>query len=101
MHFSKFKSFLAVFAVSAALVVTGLSQAKPGDGSPTTRLEVMKQKLETIRRSATSSASVLKEEAKDDKAAKEENKTNLDTPLNRLRSIEKEASQLQSEVNSL
>jgi outer membrane assembly lipoprotein YfiO len=101
MHFSKFKSFLAVFAVSAALVVTGLSQAKPGDGSPATRLEVMKQKLETIRRSATSSASVLKEEAKDDKAAKEENKTNLDTPLNRLRSIEKEASQLQSEVNSL
>jgi outer membrane assembly lipoprotein YfiO len=100
MYFSKAKDFLAILFVSAALVATGLSQAKPGDGSPTTRLEVMKQKLETIRRSATSSASVLKEEAKDDRTAKED-KTKLDTPLNRLRSIEKEASQLQSEVNSL
>lgn len=100
MNFSKVRSLFAVLSVCAALVVTGLSQAKPGDGSPTTRLEVMKQKLETIRRAAASSASVLKEETKDDKAAKED-KTNLDTPLNRLRTIEKEASRLQSEVNSL
>jgi outer membrane assembly lipoprotein YfiO len=100
MHFSKVKSFIAVLFVSAALVATGTSQTKPGEGSPTTRLEVMKQKLETIRRSAASSASVLKEEAKADKAAKED-KANLDTPLSRLRSIEKEASQLQSDVNSL
>ncbi|MEK7855081.1 MAG: hypothetical protein AAB288_03250, partial [Acidobacteriota bacterium] len=69
-----------------------MAQAKPGDGSVSTRLEVMKQKLETIRRSATSSASVLKEEAKDADAPKDD-KTNLDTPINRLRSIEKEASQ--------
>lgn len=86
--------------VLAALAVTGLPQAKPGDGSPATRLEVMKQKLETIRRSATSSASVLKDETKESKTDKED-KGNLDTPLARLRSIEKEASQLQSEVNSL
>lgn len=100
MHVSKVKNFFALVFVFAVLAATGLSQAKPGDGSPTTRLEVMKQKLETIRRSAASSASVLKEETKDDKAAKGD-KTNLDTPLARLKSIEKEASQLQSEVNSL
>lgn len=99
MHFFKIKSFF-LFAVLLGLVSSfAFAQVKPGDGSPSTRLEVMKQKLETIRRSATSSASVLKEEAKDDKA--KEDKTNLDTPINRLRSIEKEASQLQSEVNSL
>lgn len=99
MYFSRIKFLFVAFAI-ASLCSAALAQVKPGDGSPATRLEVMKQKLETIRRSAASSASVLKEEGKDDKAAKGE-KTNLDTPLNRLRSIEKEASQLQSEVNGL
>ena len=82
------------------LTSAALSQAKPGDGSPAQRIEVMKQKLETIRRSAASSASVLKDETKDEKAEKED-KTALDTPLSRLRSIEKEASRLQSEVNTI
>lgn len=100
MHFSKIRNFFILSVLLGAAVGSSVAQTKPGDGSPATRLEVMKQKLETIRRSATSSASVLKEEAKDDKSVKED-KTNLDTPLNRLRSIEKEASQLQSEVNSL
>lgn len=99
MRFSKIGYLLSLLLAAAALAATALPQAKPGDGSPATRLEVMKQKLETIRRSAASSASVLKEEAKDEKA--KEDKTNLDTPLNRLRTIEKEASRLQSEVNSL
>jgi len=83
-----------------SLGVSGFAQNKPGDGSPSQRLEVMRQKLETIRRSATSSASVLKLESKDEKAAKDE-KQKLDTPLTRLRAVEKEASGLQSEVNSL
>lgn len=99
MHFFKIKSFFLLAGLLGLVSSFAFAQVKPGDGSPSTRLEVMKQKLETIRRSATSSASVLKEEAKDDKA--KEDKTNLDTPINRLRSIEKEASQLQSEVNSL
>src|SRR5688500_19833195 len=87
-------SFLmvAVFAVSAVL------GQQPGDGSPTQRLEVMRQKLETIRRSATSAASVLKQEGKEEG---KEVKENLDTPYARLKAIEKEASNLQSEVNSL
>ena len=99
MKYSKAKSLTAVVMVIAVLVTAGFSQVKPGDGSPATRLEVMKQKLETIRRSAASSASVLKEE-NSDKAAKED-KANADSPLARLLSIEKEASRLQSDVNGL
>lgn len=99
MRFLKIDRFFALITVFAVTAGAASAQVKPGDGSPSTRLEVMKQKLETIRRSAASSASVLKEESKGDKAATD--KTNLDTPINRLRSIEKEASQLQSEVNGL
>jgi outer membrane protein assembly factor BamD len=77
----------------------GVTAQKPGDGSASQRLDVMRQKLETIRRSATSAASVLKQETKDEK--KDDNKENLDTPYARLRGIEKEASTLQNEVNSL
>jgi outer membrane protein assembly factor BamD len=86
--------------ISIVLLVGGSLAQRPGDGSPTQRLEVMRQKLETIRRSATSAASVLKQENKDDKKD-DEKKENLDTPLSRLRGIEKEASSLQSEVNSI
>ena len=91
--------------ITSLLIVVGLlcgkSYAqKPGDGSPSQRLDVMRQKLETIRRSATSASSVLKQENKDEKAAKDE-KQNLDTPYARLRSLEKEASTLQNEVNSV
>ncbi|MGD9561006.1 MAG: outer membrane protein assembly factor BamD [Pyrinomonadaceae bacterium] len=94
------RNFLVMLFVVTAMSVSGLAQVKPGDGSPTTRLDVMKQKLETIRRSATSSASVLEEEQED--MAKGDAKTeNRDTPLSRLRGIEKEASRLQSEVNTL
>ena len=86
--------------VSLALFAGGVFGQKPGDGSASQRLEVMRQKLETIRRSATSAASVLKTENKEDKAAKED-KENLDTPHARLKAVEKEASTLQSEVNSI
>jgi outer membrane protein assembly factor BamD len=64
------------------------------------RLEVMRQKLDTMRRSLNSAASVLKQENKEDKAKKED-KTALDTPLARLKALEKEAATLQSEVNNL
>lgn len=73
---------------------------KPNDGTPIQRLDVMRQKLETMRRSLNSAASVLKEENKSD-AAKKDDKDKADTPLNRLLSLEKEAGRLQSEVNTL
>ncbi len=100
MNFSKVKDLFALFLVMGMVSAVGFSQVKPGDGSPAQRLEVMRQKLETIKRSAESSASVLKEEAKDSKTSKED-KSALDTPLARLTSIQKEASSQLSEVNNL
>jgi outer membrane protein assembly factor BamD len=80
------------------LCLTGAAMAQ-SDATPAQRLEVMRQKLETIRRSAASAASVLKEETGDGKG--EKGKEALDTPISRLKAIEKEASSLQSDVNSL
>ena len=97
MFFNK-RDILASFLIVVSSLATGVLAQKPGDGSATQRLEVMRQKLETIRRSATSAASVLKQENKDDK---KDDKENLDTPYARLKGIEKEASSLQSEVNSI
>ncbi len=94
----KRESVISLF-ITVALLVTGAFAQQPGDGSPAQRLEVMRQKLETIRRSATGAASALKQEGDDDKS--KEDKGKLDTPYARLKSIEKEASTLQSDVNSL
>jgi outer membrane assembly lipoprotein YfiO len=99
MFFVKNKAFFLALPVILSIAVAGFAQAKPGDGSPAQRLEVMRQKLENMRRSLSSAATAFKEEAKDSKD-KKDNKA-LDTPLGRLRSLEKEASSLQSEVNSL
>lgn len=98
MGLNRNKTILLAMAAVLSFSFSVFAQVKPGDGSPMQRLEVMRQKLETIRRSATSSASVLKQE--DEKAA-EEAKANRESPLARLQSIEKEASGLQSDVNSL
>ena len=90
---------LSLFIVSS-LAATALGQGKPGDGTAAQRIEVMGQRLTIMRRSLTSAASVLKDENKGDKSKKDD-KDKLDTPLGRLLSLEKEAAQLQSEVNSL
>lgn len=63
------------------------------------RLEIMGQKLDTMRRSLESASSVLKQESKEDK--KKIDKAAVDTPYARLKSLEKQASSLQSEVNNL
>jgi outer membrane protein assembly factor BamD len=94
------KNSIVAFAVCVLALSSAFAQVKPGEGSPAQRLEVLRSKLETIRRSASSAASVLKEETKGEKSDKSD-KQNVDTPAARLKSIEKEASSLQSEVNSL
>lgn len=91
-------TFLLVLTAILSMTFSLSAQVKPGEGSPLQRLEVMRQKLETIRRSANSAASVLK---KEDEKAEDGAKANSETPLARLQSIEKEASGLQSDVNSL
>jgi outer membrane protein assembly factor BamD len=100
MLLNKYRAVFLAAAAICSFAVLSFGQAKPGDGSPMQRLDVMRQKLEIMRRSLTSAASVLKEENKDDKTKKDD-KDKLETPLGRLRGLEKEASDLQSEVNSL
>ncbi|MDQ3087476.1 MAG: outer membrane protein assembly factor BamD, partial [Acidobacteriota bacterium] len=92
--FSRKNKIIVLSLLILSFVVPSLAQ-----DTPVQRLEVMRQKLDTMRRSLNSAASVLKEENKEDK--KKEDKTALDTPLARLKALEKEASTLQSEVNNL
>lgn len=103
MFLQKSKAVLLSLFLTFSLVSVGAAQNKEnkeGQGSVSQRLEVMRQKLETMRRSAESAASVLKDESKDDKAKKDD-KSKIETPLGRLRGLQKEASSLQSEVNTL
>jgi outer membrane assembly lipoprotein YfiO len=93
--------FIVLLTVIGLLAQSSFAQNKTtGDGSPSQRLEVMRQKLESMRRSLNSAVSILKDDSKDDKTKKDD-KTAADTPLARLRGLEKEASTMQSEVNSL
>jgi outer membrane protein assembly factor BamD len=101
MFFIKRGSVASLILALGLLSMSVIAQQpqKQGDGSQGQRLEVMRQKLETIRRSAASAASALKQEGDGEKG--KEGKENVDSPYTRLKAVEKEASSLQSEVNSL
>ena len=105
--FLRKRVILGSILVLAGLLANVASAQKAGDGSPSQRLEVLRQKLETIRRSASSASSALKQEGGNDKGSKKDekgsknDKENLDTPYARLKGIEKEAAKLQDEVNSI
>lgn len=100
MFFRVNKAIILSLILVLSFVFSGLAQTKPNEGTPSQRLDVMRSKLETMRRSLQSLISVLKDENKDDKTKKDD-KEKLDTPLGRLRGLEKETSSLQSEINSL
>lgn len=70
---------------------------KGSDATPSQRLEVLRQQLNTMRRSLQSAVSVVKS----DKATNKKDKNNPETPYGRLVSIEKEAAGLLNEVNNL
>ncbi len=98
MFFNKNKAVILSLFLLISFVVPGLGQQN--NNTPSQRLDIMRQKLETMRRSLSSAASVLKDDTKDDKSKKDD-KNSLETPLGRLKSLEKETSNLQSEVNTL
>jgi outer membrane protein assembly factor BamD len=100
MFFRENKAIIVGLILVLSFPLAALAQIKPGDGTPSQRLEIMRSKLETMRRSLQNSITVLKDENKDDKTKKDD-KNNLETPLGRFRGLEKEVSDLQSEVNSL
>ncbi len=100
MFLDKNKAIILSLLLVLGLVVPSFAQKRDTDGSPAQRIQVMRQKLETMRRSLNSARSVLKEDKKEDKSKKDD-KTNLETPLARLSALEKDVSNLQSETNSL
>jgi predicted nucleic acid-binding Zn-ribbon protein len=77
-----------------------LAQNTKAEGTPAQRIQVMSQKIDTMRRSLQSAISVLKDANKDDKTKKDD-KDNLNTPLGRFRALDKEASSVQSDVTTL
>ncbi len=92
-------TFLSLMMV-LALSVAGFAQARPNDGTDSQRLDVMRDKLDRMRRSLSSGISVLREEAKADKSKKDDEKK-LETPLGRLVALEKDTARLQSDVNNV
>jgi outer membrane assembly lipoprotein YfiO len=100
MFSGKNKVFFIVLLAIFSLVVSTASAQNKNDASPMQRLDVMRQKMEGLRRSLTSAASAIEDENKGDKTKKDD-KNNIQTPLGRLRALEKDASRLQSDVNNM
>jgi TolA-binding protein len=92
--------FVAKLAICASLVLclAGVSLAQKSGGqselSALQRLDVMKSKLDSMRRSLSSAISSMG-------TPSDKDKKNLDDPRERLRSLDKEASSILSEVNDL
>jgi outer membrane assembly lipoprotein YfiO len=75
------------------------AQSKSPDATPIQRLDVLRQKVDSMRRSLSGAISAFKEDKAD--KAKKDDKTALETPLGRLKSLEKDTSGLVSEVTNL
>ena len=73
----KIKAIVLSFAALAALSVSSFGQSKPGDGTESQRLDVMRAKLETMKRSLTGAASGIKQENKEDKIKKGDKENTL------------------------
>ena len=92
--------FISVAALSLALLLTLFSGAfaqggsKTSDLSPVQRLEVMRSKLESLRRSLNSAMNSLPAKSAD-------KKPNPDDPRERLRGLDKEVGSILSEVNDV
>lgn len=100
MFIRKGKAVILGLILILSFIIPATAQSKNTADSPMQRLEIMRQKLETMRRSLSTVSATLKEDSKDDKT-KKDNKASAETPFGRIKSLEKEASRLQSEVNTL
>ncbi|HLM02442.1 MAG TPA: outer membrane protein assembly factor BamD [Pyrinomonadaceae bacterium] len=99
MFFRKYLlSILSLFLI-LSFVSANFAQ-NTNAGTPFQRLEVLRQKLDAMRLSVKNALSTLKDESKEDKTKKDD-KTSLETPTARFKSLEKEISSASSEVNNL
>jgi outer membrane protein assembly factor BamD len=93
--------FMALATLCVALLLsavpTALAQAKPqSDLSATSRLEVMRSKLESLRRSLNNAISTLPPKSTD-----KDKKEAVDDPRQRLQGLEKEVASILSEVSDV
>jgi outer membrane assembly lipoprotein YfiO len=100
MFFRNNKAVVFGLFLILSFALNGYAQSRSGDGTPLQRLNVMAQRLESMRRSINGALSSLKDDRKDDKNKKED-KSSLETPYGRLKSLEREVSSVLSEVNNL
>jgi outer membrane protein assembly factor BamD len=90
--FSRLTASLAICAaLTLGLAGTALAQS---DLAPLQRLDVMRSKLDGMRRSISSAVSSMGTKSTNEKK-------NLDDPIERLRGLDKEVSSLASEVNEI
>ena len=82
----------AILVFSCSLLA--YAQGTAGEGTPVQRLEIMRSKLDTMRRSLNSAVASMNSKDGNDKAS-------ADDPRVRLRGLEQEAGSLQSEVSDL
>ncbi|MGI9054960.1 MAG: outer membrane protein assembly factor BamD [Pyrinomonadaceae bacterium] len=97
MFLNKSKAIFLSFLIVSGFVFTVSAQ---NTATPTQRLQIIRQQLDQMRRSVDSAISVLKDDNEGDKAKKDD-KSKLETPLGRLKGLDKEISSLSSEVNTL
>ena len=89
------RSMYRFLFIPAAMLLVFSAVAFAQNGSQAQRVEVARQKLETMKRSIASTLSVLKDEDKDGE------KENLDSPSTRLKSLNKEIDSVQSDLNTM
>lgn len=97
MFLTKSKAFFSAFLIVLCFAVAAKAQ---NTATAAQRLEVIRQQLSQMRDSVENAVRTLKEEEKDDKDNATD-KSQLETPLNRMKSYQKEISKLSSEVGSL
>jgi outer membrane protein assembly factor BamD len=94
MHYRNFMSLVLGVALILSCGAIAFAQGT-GEGTPAQRLEIMRSRLESMRRSLNSAISSFNAKDGADK------KADADSPVTRLRNLEQEASSVLSEVNDL
>ena len=87
---------LSALLLSVAIVTEGQSTRGQSDATPVQRLDVMRSRLESMRRSLNSAIAAVNSKTDDSKDQK-----NVDDPRKRLAGLEKECGSLLSEISEI
>ena len=99
MFFYKYKAIVLSGLLILSVAAAGFAQqTKAPQGSTVQRLDVVQSRIDSMRRSLSGAISAFKD---DDKDKKKDDKSSLETPLARLKSLEKETSSLRSQISNL